>query len=1021
MPTIGVKQLSFAGGELTPAASPRVDLTKYATGAGTMRNVFVARHGAAYNRPGTQFVAEAKDSSKALILHAFDFNDDNAYIIGFEEQLIRIYIDGAQLITGSVADWAAQAYTVGDLVKDGAAGTGSNKHFYCLADHAGIDGVNGPQDMPQSGGGGGSIIDVNVFWDELKLHSDATNFILELLTPYAEADLADIRVTQSADIMTVTHKNYPPYELIRSGVVAWTFLPIRFAPNVAAPAGITNDGGEGVKAGNNDKSPVYIITAIKKGTSEESLPGAIDQLADSGGDDGNIAAQGITTDISVANTGHSLLTGDEIIITSVTVQSATETNQVAVEMLVNRTFSVTRVDGDIFTLDDTAGLLALPGWYPNSWPALNVGYRRSMWLAEHTDGNAFKVPTSASTTEIELSWTAVPDAEEYWVYRASTPEIPSSGGGAQPLTPEEAGAFGFIGSTKIPSYADDGKVEPDTEQPPPRHPPPFVLNDWPAVSSYYQQRQIFAASNDNPRRVWMSRTGDFRNFTKRVPLNDDDSIEFDAQGERVNEVRHVIDIGTLLVLTRGAVQIAVGDTNGVITPDSINLRWQAPYGAGTAKPAAIGDSVLYVDTRRSIIRDVGYTIERDKYNAGDQTAFAAHLFDGHTLVQIAFAGTPHPILWCVRDDGVLLGLTFSREQQINAWHQHVTKTNAGGSTDTASVIESCAVIPENDVDTLYLVVKRMINSSPVRYIERFQPRRAGYSDYDYRVDPWFLDSALGYDGTNLLSDGATVDATTLLKLTHTGTPTWAKDHTGYTITSSVGTAAFPNDTTNIGNGYRLALADGTYCEVEITAHTSTTVETCKLLTDVPAGALRTSTTALWVRMVDSFTGADHLEGETLVLCADGVEVATAAAVSSGAFAPTDGRPYGIVRAGLKIIADLETLDLDIANQLDSVADKEKRVAGATLYLEDTEGIQVAAVTENGANTLYPLQRSNVDGLDQIDTTTGLAAVTPINGKRRARVTTTWGQMGRLRIRQTAPLPMAILGLVTDVEIRGRKP
>ena len=993
MAAIGVKQLSFAGGELTPSGDPRVDLIKYATGARTMLNFYVARHGAAYNRAGTEYVVEAKDSSVALFIHAFDFNDDNAYIILFNKQTIRIVVDGAALLSGTGSAWSnSTVYTVGDIVNH------NSNEYYSLADHTGVTTTNEP-----------GVVANDIFWHLIT--ASGASSILEIPTPYTDAEVNDIRITQSADIMTVTHKSHPPYELIRNGLVDWTFLPVRFAPNVSAPTGITlvDTATAGTDIDGSNPGAIYKVTAIKKGTSEESLPGV---ALTGAGAIGDISAQGVSSDISVSDTAHGLNTGQEIHITAVATNSASETNQTAVEALLNRTFKITKTDANNFTLDDTAGLLTLPSWYPNSWPAISVTYGVAAFLPKDDGGQVQRVPTGNNSSQLDLTWTTVVDAEEYWVYRASLP-IDSS-------NPEEAGTFGFLGSTKKTTFTDDGKVTPDTEQPPPDHPPPFVLNDWPSVSNYYQQRQVFANSVDNPRKVWLSRTGDFRNFTTRIPLADSDSIEFDVQGERVNEVRHAMDIGTLLLLTRGAVQVAAGDSDGVIKPNAINLRWQAPYGAGTVTPAAIGDSVLYVDTRRSIVRDVGYTIDRDKYAASDLTSFAAHLFDGRTIVQMAFSGTPHPILWCVRDDGILLGLTHLRDHQISGWHQHVTKTNAGGSTDTASVIESCAIIPESDVDTLYLVVNRTINSSTVRYLERQKPRRAGYSDYDYRVDPWFVDSGLGYDGTNLLSNGTTVDATTVLTLTPPGSPTWLKDATGYTLTSTVGAAPFPGDTTNVGNGYRIALADGTYAEVEVTTDGSTTVQTVKLLTDVPSG-LQSVGTALWVRMVDNFTGADHLNGETIVLCADGVEVAAAATVSSGAFSPTDGRPYGIVRAGLRITADLETLDLDIANQLDSVADREKKVAGATLYLEDAEGLQVASVTENGANTLYPFQRTNVDGLNQIDTTTGLAAVTPVTGKRRARVTTTWGQLGRLRMRQTAPLPVGILGIVTDVDVKGRKP
>lgn len=44
----------------------------------------------------------------------------------------------------------------------------------------------------------------------------------EIVTPYQEADLPDLRFCQSADVLHITHKNYAPRKLSRTGDTAWT-------------------------------------------------------------------------------------------------------------------------------------------------------------------------------------------------------------------------------------------------------------------------------------------------------------------------------------------------------------------------------------------------------------------------------------------------------------------------------------------------------------------------------------------------------------------------------------------------------------------------------------------------------------------------------------------------------------------------------------------------------------------------------------------------------------------------------
>ena len=73
MPT--VVQRSFSGGEISPSLYARVDTSKYATGVRTLRNMTVMRHGCAQNRAGFKFIKEVNDSSKAVRLIEFIFNN----------------------------------------------------------------------------------------------------------------------------------------------------------------------------------------------------------------------------------------------------------------------------------------------------------------------------------------------------------------------------------------------------------------------------------------------------------------------------------------------------------------------------------------------------------------------------------------------------------------------------------------------------------------------------------------------------------------------------------------------------------------------------------------------------------------------------------------------------------------------------------------------------------------------------------------------------------------------------------
>lgn len=77
------------------------------------------------------------------------------------------------------------------------------------------------------------------------------------------------------------------------------------------------------------------------------------------------------------------------------------------------------------------------------------------------------------------------------------------------------------------------------------------VNGYPGTVVYYQQRLYFAASTAFPQTIWASRTGDYKDFGKSNPTQDDDRIIYTYAGRQVNEIRHLIDVGSLVALTSG--------------------------------------------------------------------------------------------------------------------------------------------------------------------------------------------------------------------------------------------------------------------------------------------------------------------------------------------------------------------------------------------------------------------------------------------------------------------------------------
>jgi hypothetical protein len=88
--------------------------------------------------------------------------------------------------------------------------------------------------------------------------------------------------------------------------------------------------------------------------------------------------------------------------------------------------------------------------------------------------------------------------------------------------------------------------------------------------------------------------------------------------------------------------------------------------------------------------------------------FAPHLFNGYTVRELAYTRAPESVLWAVRSDGTLLGMTYVPDQQVYGWHQH---------TPTA-FFESCCRHPRGTRTCSTRRAQRTINGRVRRYIER---------------------------------------------------------------------------------------------------------------------------------------------------------------------------------------------------------------------------------------------------------------------------------------------------------------
>lgn len=102
----------------------------------------------------------------------------------------------------------------------------------------------------------------------------------EVVTPYPAARVADLVVTQEADVMYITHVMHAPRKLSRLADDNWSLTTPTFAPEIAAPGAptVTKPGDTSGETGYDATVYKYRVSSISSENGEESLPSGVGQV-----------------------------------------------------------------------------------------------------------------------------------------------------------------------------------------------------------------------------------------------------------------------------------------------------------------------------------------------------------------------------------------------------------------------------------------------------------------------------------------------------------------------------------------------------------------------------------------------------------------------------------------------------------------------------------------------------------------------------------------------------------------------
>ena len=265
-------------------------------------------------------------------------------------------------------------------------------------------------------------------------------------------------------------------------------------------------------------------------------------------------------------------------------------------------------------------------------------------------------------------------------------------------------------------------------------------DNYPSVVTFFEQRLVFAASNNNPQTLWFSQSADYLNF--HTGTSDNDALIYTIASNKVNAIRYLSATRILNIGTSGGEYVLTTTNGGPVTPTQTVIRKYSNYGCIDSEVVQVADVTLFAQRGARKVREFRYIGEVDVagYAAPDITILSEHLTEGG-IKEFAYQQEPESIVWARRDDGTLLGLTYRREEEIVAWHKHIIGGAFGGGQ---AKVESIITLPtDSGEDELYMIVKRTINGVTKQYVEVMKA-------FDFGSDTtaaFFVDSGLVYSGS----------------------------------------------------------------------------------------------------------------------------------------------------------------------------------------------------------------------------------------------------------------------------------
>ena len=185
----------------------------------------------------------------------------------------------------------------------------------------------------------------------------------------------------------------------------------------------------------------------------------------------------------------------------------------------------------------------------------------------------------------------------------------------------------------------------------------------------------------------------------------------------VDSARWLVSLGSLVIGTDGReIQVKTSSLEEALTATNFNLKDISTQGSANVQAVKIDKRLMFTQNAGQRIMETGYSGDSLNYETVDRTVIVPEIGDPE-IVKMAVQRQPDTRVHCVRSatDGTVGMFISDPAENVAAW----VDVKVGGTASTNSYVEDVAVVPSTGEDAVYYLIRRHVDSSWVRYLEKW--------------------------------------------------------------------------------------------------------------------------------------------------------------------------------------------------------------------------------------------------------------------------------------------------------------